>query len=471
MTDSLLSRRWPWLLAAAIVLAFYFSTIVETVDPEADTRPTGSLEDIRDFAKRTDTNLLFVLIDTLRADRMSMYGYERETTPFLDHVANRGVRFDRNLAQSSWTKSSMASLWTGLYPSRTGVTRFNHALPEDALMPAEIFRENGFQTVGLYRNGWVSGYFGFEQGFDVYAKPTPRKVPPAIRRENPTLTQQGTDMDVVETAVEFLRLRRDDRWMLYLHLMDVHEFVYDIESAIFGTTNSDIYDSAVLHEDYVMETLFAELEKLGLTEKTLIVVASDHGEAFGERGEEGHARSIFRETTEVPLFMSFPFQLEEGVVVTNRTANVDIWPTILELMGLPPLEDEIDGLSRRDEILAGGRLEPSPDAEPYRSFAFLDQNWGRDGVAASPSIAIAEGTMRYVVGAETGKRVESLFDSATDPHELTNLARSQPEELQRFHEIGEQHRGQEPLWVGGTPELEIDEMELNQLRALGYQIP
>ena len=475
MSDSILSQRWPWILAALIIVGIYLSMAIQlpSSNPEpvqpASSRPVGTLEDVRAFAERDDTNVLFVLIDTLRAERLGMYGYERDTSPFLDQIAAKGVRFDRHLAQSSWTKCSMASLWTGLYPPRTGVTRFNHALPDEALMPAEILKDNGFQTVGVYRNGWVSGYFGFEQGFDVYAKPTARQVPPAIRRENPTLSFQGTDVDVVETGVEFLRLHGDKRWMLYLHMMDVHEYLYDAESAIFGTTNSDTYDQAILHEDYVLETLFAHLDQLGLTEKTLVVIASDHGEAFGERGLEGHARAIHRETTEVPLIFSFPFQLEEGVVVEGRTANVDLWPTILDLIGLPmELSDDIDGRSRRDEILAGGVRDAT---EPDRAYAFLDQTWGTQGVPPQPSIAVVDGPIRFVRGHEKGFWLNSLFDAAKDPKERTNLAKTDPDLLADFVAIAREHTSQEPGWTEAAPELEIDEMELNQLRALGYQIP
>lgn len=468
MSDSVLSKRWPWVVAALVVIGVYLSTIVQIKDPNADTRPVGTIEDVKAFAQRDDTNIIFVLIDTLRADRLGSYGHERDTSPFLDYLGATGVRFDRNLAQSSWTKCSMASLWTGLYPPRTGVTRFNHALHEEAVMPAEILRENGFQTTGIYRNGWVSGYFGFEQGFDVYAKPSSRPVSPQIRRENPTLTHQGTDLDVVSTSIEFLRLHGDKRFMLYMHFMDVHEFIYDIESAIFGTSNSDIYDSAILHEDYVVETLFSELEKLGLRENTLVVIASDHGEAFGERGFEGHAREIHRETTEVPLIFSFPFRLEPGIVVEARTANVDIWPTILELMGLPSLGEDTDGVSRVPEILAGGRVDGTPDDLAY---ALLDQTWGSQGVKPQPSIAVVDGPLRYVIGKETGKWHGALFDASVDPAELTDLASEQPDTALHYKGIVEDHLRQKPSWSSSAPELEIDEMELNQLRALGYQIP
>ncbi len=453
-------------MGAAIVLAVYASTFVEIRLPQPDPRPNGTLEDVRALASRDDLNVLFVLIDTLRADRMSVYGYARETSPFLEQVAAEGVLFERHLAQSSWTKCSMASLWTGLYPPRTGITRFNHALPEDAVMPAEIFRDHGFRTTGIYRNGWVSGYFGFEQGFDIYIRPTPKQLPPSVRRKNPTVTTQGTDLDVVESAAEFLRLHGDGRWMLYLHFMDVHEYTYTPESALFGTTNSDVYDNSILHTDYVMETLFSELATQGLLDKTLIVITSDHGEAFGERGIEGHAREVHRETTEVPWIVSFPFRLDPGVVVPSRTANVDIWPTVLDLVGLP-VPDDLDGTSLRDAILSGG----GPQDSGALAYAYLDQTWGTRGGRPAPSVAVTDGALRFVVGIEGGKRVDSLFDAETDPLEKTNLAAERTETTERLKQLAREHLDQEAKWEEGAKELEIDEMELNQLRALGYSLP
>ena len=214
--SSILSQRWPWVVSAVIVVLVYGATIVEVSAP-SDGRPVGSIEDVASLAERDDVNLLFIVIDTLRADRLGSYGYDRDTSPHMDRLAETGIRFSRHLAQSSWTKCSMASLWTGLLPARTGVTRFNHVLPEEALMPAEILRENGFRTVGIYRNGWVSGYFGFEQGFDVYQKPQGSPLPTKVHRENPTLSLLGNDMSAVEMSIEFLRLHGRDRWFLYVH--------------------------------------------------------------------------------------------------------------------------------------------------------------------------------------------------------------------------------------------------------------
>ena len=118
-----------------------------------------------DTPEEDPPNVIFITVDTLRADRTTPYGYERDTSPTLDRLASQGIRFNRHLSQSSWTKSSMASMWTGFYPTRTGVTRYDHVVPEQAVMPAERLKEAGYSTIGLYRNGWVAPTFGFEQGF------------------------------------------------------------------------------------------------------------------------------------------------------------------------------------------------------------------------------------------------------------------------------------------------------------------
>src|SRR5262249_17424784 len=188
-----------------------------------DRRPIGPADDIVALKQRKDTNVLFVLIDTLRAQHLRTYGYVRPTSPFLDFLAYQGVRFGRQMSQSSWTKCSMASLWTALYPQRSGVTRFDDVLPAEARMAAEVFRDAGFHTAGIWRNGWVEGYFGFDQGFDLYTRAAGRGPGPEMRRRNPTLLTNGTDMDAVEAASEFLRINGRERWFLYLHLMDVHE--------------------------------------------------------------------------------------------------------------------------------------------------------------------------------------------------------------------------------------------------------
>ncbi len=461
-------RRWPWLLAAGAIVLYFLSTFVEIRAPrDWDRRPPGSADDIARLGERGDLNLLFVLIDTLRADRLGSYGYARDTSPTLDRLAASGVRFARHLAQSSWTKTSMASLWTGLYPARTGIMRFDQVLPAEARLPAEILKQAGFQTVGLYRNGWVGPTFGFDQGFDLYQRPIAPPPPRSIRRENPTISEAGTDEATIAAALEFLRLRGRERWFLYLHLMDVHEYLYDEESALFGVHYSDVYDNSIRWTDGVLEALFSSLAESGYLENTLVVVTSDHGEGFGEHGFEGHARKLYREATEIPLLLFFPFRLEPGVVVESRTQSVDVWPTLYDLLGLE--HPAADGRSRLPEILARARGETLPEAQEP-AIAQLDQTWGRPHEPPKPTLAVSEGALRYVRIVQDSGVLEQLFDASDDPTELRDRAREDPESVKRLSAAADAYLELQPAW-SEVPTREISELELGHLRALGYAVP
>jgi arylsulfatase A-like enzyme len=215
------------------------------------------------------------------------------------------------------------------------------------------------------------------------------------------------------------------------------------------------------------------LEAEGLREKTLIVFAADHGEAFSERGVEGHARFVYRETTEVPFVLSFPFKLEPGVEIATRTQNVDIWPTVLDLLGLPPMEG-VDGRSRRPEILAAVRGEPSPAQPGAPAIAHLDRMWGQRVENALPTVALQQGTFRYVwTDAGAGEVREELFDASTDPSELTNVLADHPDLAAHLRAAATSYLNESPPppWGEEAPPLQLDEIELNQLRALGYSLP
>jgi arylsulfatase A-like enzyme len=456
------SRRF-YLVAAIAMLA---AAVVSQVEIRGDPRPVGDLDELRGLRERTDLNLVFVLIDTLRADRLSSYGYARETSPNIDRLAASGIRFAQQMSQSSWTKCSMASLWTGLYPVRTGVTRSPQALPEDARMPAEILRDAGYRTFAIWRNGWVGPAFGFSQGFEAYVSPRASPIPATVRREKPTVGVVGTDQDLVRSAVEFLRSHGGERFFLYLHLMDVHQYVYDEETALFGTSYSDLYDNSIRWVDRVLGRLVREIDARGLRARTLLVVAADHGEAFGEHGREGHARDVYGEVTTTPFVLSLPFRLEPGIVVEAPTENVDIWPTLLDLLGLPPLEGA-DGRSRRPEILAAARGEAPPERDGAR-FAHIDQAWGRTREPPRPMVAVAEGRYRLVYRAAAGSG--ELYDRGEDPREQRDIAGEEPEVLARLTGLADAYLERPPAPWEKAPEVELDPTELEQLRALGYAV-
>lgn len=451
---------------AVLMVATYLLCSVRSGPPE---RPLGSAADFRSMAARDDLNVLFIVIDTLRADRLGAYGYERDTTPTLDQLAKTGVRFANHLSQSSWTKCSMASLWTGLYPNRTKVLRYSDALSPEARMPAELLREKGYWTAAIWRNGWVAPVFGFDQGFEDYHNPAPARVPPSIRRKNPAIKIGGTDLDVLDSALEFLRNYTDMRWFLYLHLMDVHQYVYDEESALFGTTYSDFYDNAVRHSDSLLRVLVDTLTNLGLRNKTLIVVVADHGEAFGEHGSEGHARNLYAEVSRTPWIISPPFRLEPGLVVEEPTANVDVWSTLAEILGLEM--GETDGKSRLTAIEGANRgtADPNP-VSPAARFGQLDQTWGRPEAPPNPLVSVTSGPYRFFYHVNNPEDRE-LYDVRSDPTERNNIASDHPEVVRDLDALAEAYLAHgAPPWGAPTPQVKLDDFNLQQLRALGYVI-
>jgi arylsulfatase A-like enzyme len=406
--------------------------------------------------------VLFVLIDTLRADHLGAYGYERATSPRIDALAHGGVRFARVRSQSSWTKPSMASLWTSVHPSGTGVQRAADGLPTRATLAVEVMQAAGHRTAGLWRNGWLAPSFGFAQGFDLYVRP-PAGTNVRRRGDGRPLP---TDLDLTESARAFLRAFRDQPFLLYVHYMDVHQYVYHEDSALFGSGYADAYDNAIHWVDANVGMLLEELESLGLRERTLVVLAADHGEEFDDHGSEGHGRTLYAEVTHTPWILSQPGRLPAGIVVDERVQNVDIWPTVLDLLGLPPLPDAqgrslvaaIDSPSEGDSR----RAEESVND----TFAQIDRVWGRSGEPPSPLLSITRDDWRLIRPTTSPGRGR-LFDLSTDPGEQRDLATAHPERVESLREGIDALLARPAPW-GSSDEVELDAATLEELRALGY---
>ncbi len=468
----IIGSRWLYIVILLVAAGWYAYSYIEQ---SRGKRPLAEADAIASLEEREDLNVLFILIDTLRADRLSANDYGRKTSTTLKFLADGGVRFSNVVSQSSWTKVSMSSMWTSTYPQRTRILRYPDRIPEAAILPAEVFKEAGYRTVGIYRNGWVAPTFGFHQGFDQYITPTPNKGAQHVRNRTISAAKiGGTDEDITLSAVEFLRSAGDEKFFLYLHYMDVHQYVYT-EEDIFGTSLSDIYDSSIAWTDRNVARVVIELFEQGLLDKTMIIVLADHGEAFMEHGREGHARDVYREVTNTPFIMSFPFEFKEGIVVDERVANVDLWPTVFDLLGLgdQPLAKEFlagnDGRSLVSLIeSAGGVGEPEPDLIDRPLFTQLDTHWGRVDDSPSPLISVQRGSDRYYywVCHPEGAR---LYDHSQDPREQVNLVKKRPELAEELKQIvlAFSERVDSP-WGTEADKVDLDEMQLGQLRALGY---
>ena len=168
---------------------------------------------------------------------------------------------------------------------------------------------------------------------------------------------------------------------------------------------------------------------MGLRERTLIVFSSDHGEAFGEHDGEGHARNVYGEVTQTPLIMSFPFRLDPGIVVEARSENVDLWPTVLELLGLPALPD-VDGRSLLPEIVAAARGETPPDGDGV-AFAQIDQAWGRTREGPQPMVAVNQGQWRLMFRAGFPEAHGALRQVGGSPRAAQHRRASSPRSPRR----------------------------------------
>jgi len=461
----------PWLffgLALLLLVAAVLSQIEFTPKP----RPEGTIDEVVSLSDRDDVNVVFIVIDMLRADRMSAYGYPRNTTPIMKELAKGGIRFANVEAQSSWTKASMASMWTGMYPERTGIQRFFHAMPEEAHLPAEIMRDAGYRTAGIWRNGWVANNFGFGQGFDLYIRPKQVRPEYKIKKNIPAAHRlPGNDMDATLSALEFMTGSVNEKFFLYIHYMDVHQYLYTDLSPDFGSGFSDFYDSSIYWTDHNIGRIMEGLRDLRLIDRTLVVIVSDHGEAFFEHGIEGHARNLYKEVLTTPWIIIPPVTLDRGVVVNRRVANVDVWPTMLDMLGLPPLEGA-EGQSAVPLILDAAQRAassaPPEEVETDRAIvAQLDRSWGRVGEDPMPTASLVKGHHRYNYRSFKPDHPE-LFDHRVDPKESINVARENPELVAELQQELEAFFERKKTQWDHAPEVELDEMRQNQLRALGY---
>ncbi len=410
-------------------------------------------------------NLVLVVVDTLRADWTTPYGFERDTTPELAAWAARGIVFERVRAQSSWTKMSMASLMTSLWPRSHGIREARDGLAEGALTLAEVLRSAGFATYAVQTNGWLHQSFGFHQGFDRYVFPRGGGGPRLARASlwphaDNVLAEAARLLDAHDRARPFF---------LYLHFMDVHEYAAPPEFQRFGSDGRGAYLAAIRWVDDALERLRRALAAHGLLERSVLVLAADHGETFGEHGVHGHARNVLTPVVWTPLVVRLPFPVEP-VRVATQVRNLDVAPTLLDLAGLA-IPAAFEGRSLVP-IMAGAASEPDRPA-----FAALGVPLFPD---ASVQTAVSDGAWTYARNAtapEADERAyearavapgaELLFDRGVDPGENVNLVAREPEEARRMRDLLDRHLSEAAAGVVEKG-VRIDPKIAERLRAMGY---
>ncbi len=397
-------------------------------------------------------NLVLVVVDALRADRTSAYGAPPAGSPELARWAAQGVVFERVLAQSSWTKSSMASLLTSRWPRGHGVVDPDDGLGDVARTIAEHLHEAGWRTYAVQSNGWLEEAFGFEQGFDRYL--FPRGGGSEFER-----SRSWPHADNVYREAERLIDAQDPAhpFFLYLHFMDVHEYAAPADIARPREGAEGEYAAAITWVDEVLARLREHLERRQLLAHSVLLLASDHAEAFGENGAFGHARNVFTPVLRVPLLLRLPFAIEP-TRIPAQVRNLDVAPTLLDLAGLPPSAD-FEGESLLP-LLAAASAADRPSHASLGALLYAD---------ARRQESLSDGAWSFVRDLAPGGR-EWLFDQRVDPDENVDLSALEPSRTAELRARLDAGIGRAPAAGAVRPEVRIDPALAERLRALGYAL-
>jgi len=315
--------------------------------------------------KDSRLNVLLVTMDTTRADRLGCYGHGRARTPNLDGLAAAGVRFENVYSQVPLTTPSHCSILTGTYPLYHQVhNNGTYALPSEVTTLAEVLKGQGFQTAAFVGSFTVDSRFGLNQGFDVYddkfAEGEAFKPMNAERKAEKVYAAFRAWLD-----------RSEERpFFCWVHFYDPH-LPYEPPAPYSVDFADSPYDGEVAYMDHYVGQVIASLREKKLLQKTLVVLAGDHGEAFGEKVETGHGVFLYDGTLKVPLIFQAEGYLPKGAVIKPRVRLIDIAPSIIDLLGLPP-SAEIQGTSLLPYIAGRAKKDLSTYLETY----FPRENYG-----------------------------------------------------------------------------------------------
>lgn len=395
-------------------------------------------------------NVLVFVLDQLQADQLHCYGNPREDSPNIDGLARRGVRFEHFFTVASWTSPSFGALHTSLYPSKHGVTLFwRPGMPlinKDTPMMAPVFQDHGYYT-GAFVNNGLAGQQLTGRGFDDYYEG--QRSTQDVNITERTAGNQNTAPVTTTRVLAWLQEHGLQPFFLYVHFIEPHSPYdpplqddlfksdaypyltntgYDVAHggllrlAMLGDQQSierlyQLYDGKIHFVDRYVGQILDRLQAMGLTEKTLVLLTSDHGELLYSHPKDfltfDH-RSLYDADLHIPLIIAGP-GVPRGRVTPALASNVDTAPTLLAMAGLPPLGDA-EGHSLAPVI------EGKVQSENPCIFAEED--------VAIPLRSVRTQTHKLILNLWTGR--EQLFDLVNDPHELTDVATGHPDTVKQL---------------------------------------
>ncbi len=367
--------------------------------------------------------------DTLRADRLGVYGYEIETDPHLQSIAAEGAVFEEVYASSNWTRPAITTLLTSLDPLVHGNRSHDRRISESVTTLAEFLAGKGYLTTTFVTNYHGGQWSGLDQGVDV------AREPPAYGAA--TLESTLTSRTIAAPLAEELERHADERLFVFVHTLDPHQpyspppedrqavrvgrpaLPTDTKARVVAARSLS-YDAEIHHNDRLLLELDQELSELGMAEDTLFLFVSDHGEGFGEHGLFGHRSTLYQEELHVPMIVRWPKRIRAGTRVRIPTGHVDVASTLLGLLGF----GAPDAWQGRDlsVLLRGGELSAREAEVPL----FVDAIYANkgEGRGQRPMAAVVQGGFKLIAELDVeDRRVEpvELYDLTTDPGETVNL--------------------------------------------------
>jgi len=394
-------------------------------------------------------NILLVTLDTTRADHLGSYGYTRARTRHMDRLAAEGVRFEWAFSPAPITLPAHASLLTGLYPFAHGVrNNGNFYLSDKFETLTTVLRGRGYRTAAFVSSFILDRRYGLNRGFETYDD--------RMEGESAQILNLEAERRGDRTALALGRwLEQQSQtpaapFFAWLHLYDPHE-PYAPPPPFRQAFADAPYDGEIAFDDAIVASVVDKLGQIGLLDRTLITIIGDHGESLGDHGEETHTMFVYDSAIRVPLILWRPGLLPAGIVVGEPVRLTDLAPTLLDLVGAPPLKTA-DGRSLRP--LIGGRSPvPPPAIYAETLMPLLYMNW-------APLRAIRAERWKFI-----DAPTPELYDLATDPAERRNVHDARQQTARGLRQELEKITG------GAQGALNVSQMDreaLEKLASLGY---
>ena len=391
-------------------------------------------------------NIILVTLDTTRADRMGFLGSARGLTPNLDSFAKQAVVFTRAYSQEPLTTPSHASILSGTYPQYNHVSDLGAVLGKDVPFLSAILRSGGYHTAAFVGSSILdprTAAPGFDRGFQVYDAHFHKRA----RGEDRYKSIERRADEVVQRALAWAS-QTTGPFLLWIHVYDAHD-PYDPPEPFKSRFSSALYDGEIAYVDSAMGKLFAGLRAKSISQNAVIAIMADHGEAFGEHGEERHGMFLYDETIHVPLLIKLPKDRLAGSKVESRVRLVDVAPTLLREAGLN-VPAAMQGQALQ------GMIKSPADLAAYAETSYPTRAFGWSGLHS-----LRSGKYLYVQAPKP-----ELYDQSVDPGAEKNLAASSSAVANTLNsQITElQHK----TTRASNGKAAIDPAQAEQLRALGY---